>query len=117
MRTFIRGADRGGATTPQTRVRDDRSKTQEVLGSIIPGLMLKAPKAAHLLATMRVLRFRYARPSLSIQDAHNAVQELAVRLDTGEPPRDDDLVLEETLRKATGVSVAELAHVAEDWPA
>jgi hypothetical protein len=87
-----------------------------VLASIILGVILKAPKAAHLLATMRVLRFRYSRPSLSIQDAHDAVKGLAVRLRTGDPPRDDDLVLEETLRKATGVSVAELAHVAEHWP-
>jgi hypothetical protein len=39
----------------------------------------------------------------------------ALRLGTGESTA-DDLVLEEKLKKATGVSVAELAHFAEDWP-
>jgi hypothetical protein len=87
-----------------------------MLGSIILGVILKAPKAVHLLATMRVLRFRYGRPSLSIQDAHDAVKELATRLGKGEPPRDADLVLEETLRRATGIGARELAQFAEDWP-
>ena len=38
-----------------------------------------------------------------------------LRQGTGESTA-DDLVLEEKLKKATGVSVAELAHFAERWP-
>lgn len=40
------------------------------------------------------------------RDAHEAVKALALRLGTGEATRDDQ-VLEEKLRKATGVSVAD----------
>ncbi len=43
------------------------------------------------------------------------MKELALRLGTGDATV-DDLVLEEKLRKATGVGVAELAQFAEDWP-
>jgi hypothetical protein len=64
---------------------------------------------------MRVLRFHLARPTLTVCDAHTAVKELALRLGTGEVTKDDQ-VLEEKLRKVTGVSVAELAHFAEHWP-
>jgi hypothetical protein len=77
-------------------------------------MMFKATKAAHLTATMRVLRFHYARPSLSIRDARDAVKDLALRVGAGDASR-DDYVLEEKLRRATGVSVVELAHSAEDW--
>jgi hypothetical protein len=86
---------------------------------MIPAAMPKArkqPKATHLTATMRVLRFHLNRPALSVQDAHDAVKELALRLGAGEPSRDDQ-GLEFKLRRATGVSVAELARFAEDWPA
>ena len=76
----------------------------------------KPPRAAtHLTATMRVLRFHLARPTLTVGDAHDQVKELALRLGAGEPTR-DDLVLEEKLRKATGVNAADLARFAEDWP-
>lgn len=73
------------------------------------------PKAQHLTASMRVLRAHQHRPALIVADAHEAVKELAYRLGT-DAATPDDLVLEEKLRKATGVSVAELAHFAEDWP-
>lgn len=69
----------------------------------------------HLTATMRVLRFHHARPALTVADAHDEVKQLALRLGTGGADRDDE-VLEEKLRKATGVSVADLARFAEDWP-
>jgi len=39
---------------------------------------------------------------------------LALRLGTNEATKEDQ-VLEDKLRKATGVSVAELAHFAEHW--
>jgi len=64
---------------------------------------------------MRVLRFHLARPSLTVTEAHDKVKELALRLGTDEATKDDQ-VLEEKLRKATGVSVAELADFAEHWP-
>jgi hypothetical protein len=73
------------------------------------------PKALHLTASMRVLRSHLHRPALVVEDAHQAVKQLALRLGTGESTA-DDLVLEEKLKKATGVSVAELARFAEDWP-
>ena len=75
----------------------------------------KPPAATHLTASMRVLRFHLARPTLTVSDAHTAVKELALRLGTDEATKDDQ-VLEEKLRKATGVSVADLAHFAEHWP-
>ena len=65
---------------------------------------------------MRVLRFQLARPTLTVTEAHNKVKELALRLGTDEPTKDAQ-VLEDKLKKATGVSVAELAKHAEDWPA
>jgi hypothetical protein len=61
------------------------------------------------------MRAHFARPAFTIADAHESIKELALRLGTGEASKDDQ-VLEEKLRKATGVSVAELAHFAEDWP-
>jgi hypothetical protein len=73
------------------------------------------PPAKHLTASMRVLRFHLHRPALTVEDAHEAVKELALRLGTGEATADEH-VLEEKLKKATGVSVAELVHFAEDWP-
>jgi hypothetical protein len=68
--------------------------------------------ATHLTATMRVLRAHFARPALVVADAHDHVMLLALRVGTGEATKDDQ-VLEEKLRKATGVSVAELAAFAE----
>jgi hypothetical protein len=65
---------------------------------------------------MRVLRFHYARPTLTVGDAHSIVKELALRVRTGEPSH-EDRVLEEKLKKATGLSIAALAMHAEDWPA
>lgn len=75
----------------------------------------KTPAATHLTATMRVLHFHLGRPSVTAADAQERIKRLALELGTGEPTK-DDLVLEEKLRKATGVSVAELARFAEDWP-
>jgi hypothetical protein len=76
----------------------------------------KTAKALHLTATMRVLRFHYARPSITVADACEIIKRLALRVGTGDPSRDDQ-ALEEKLRKATGVTVAELANLAEGWPA
>ena len=73
------------------------------------------PTAKHLTATTRVLRTHFARPAFLITEAAPKVKELALLLGTGEPTK-DDLVLEEKLRKATSVSIADLAHFAEDWP-
>jgi hypothetical protein len=64
---------------------------------------------------MRVLRFHYARPALTTADAQDAVKKLALRVGTDEATREDG-VLEEKLRKATGVSLADLARFAENWP-
>jgi len=75
----------------------------------------KAPAPKHLTATTRVMRVHFARPSFTVAEAHDKVKELALRLGTEETSK-DDLVLEEKLRKATGVSVAELAKFAEHWP-
>ena len=75
----------------------------------------ETPKGLHLTATMRVLRFHLARPALTVAEAHDKVKELALRLGTDEATKDDQ-VLEDKLRKATGVSVAELAQLAENWP-
>jgi hypothetical protein len=69
----------------------------------------------HLTASMRVLRAHQHRPTLKVAEAPELVKELALRLGTGDATV-DDLVLEEKLRKATGVGVAELAQFAEDWP-
>jgi hypothetical protein len=73
------------------------------------------PKALHLTASMRVLRFHYARPALTVADAQRLVKELALRVGTGDPTR-DDVLLEQKLRKATGAGIAELADAAEHWP-
>jgi hypothetical protein len=73
------------------------------------------PPAKHLTASMRVLRAHQHRPALVVADAHEAVKELAMRLGAG-AATGDDLVLEEKLRKATGVSVTELVRFAEAWP-
>ena len=81
----------------------------------MPKASKKVPTATHLTATMRVLRFYYARPSLTVADATDAVKRLALRVGTGNASRADQ-ALEAKLQKATGVSVAELAHLAEDWP-
>ena len=84
----------------------------------MPAAMAKAtkpPKVLHLTAAMRVLRFHLNRPALSVQDAHDIVKELALRVGEGDPSRVDQ-VLEFKLRRATGVSVAELARLAEEWP-
>ena len=75
----------------------------------------KAPQVVHLAATMRVLRFHYARPAITVADAREVIMRLARRVATGDASR-DDLALEAKLRKATGASVAELAGLAEDWP-
>jgi hypothetical protein len=75
----------------------------------------KPPPAKHLTAAMRVLRFHLARPALTAVDAQHVVKDLAHRLDTKEASK-DDFVLEEKLRKATRVTVAELANFAKDWP-
>lgn len=71
--------------------------------------------ATHLTATTRVLRAHYRRPAIDGAEAHDMVKVLALRLGRGDPSK-DDLVLEEKLRKATGVSIADLAGFAEDWP-
>jgi hypothetical protein len=80
-----------------------------------PARKAPEPQAHHLTASMRVLRSHLHRPALVVEDAHHAVKELALRLGTGESTT-DDLVLEEKLKKATGVEVAELAGYAEGWP-
>ena len=77
--------------------------------------MAKAPTPKHLTATTRVMRTHFARPSFTIGNAREQVQDLALRLRSGEATKNDQ-VLEEKLRKATGVSVSELAHFAEHWP-
>lgn len=71
--------------------------------------------AEHLTASMRVLRSHLHRPSVTVNEAHDDVKALALRLGTGLATA-DDLALEEKLRKATGVHVAVLAGFAEDWP-
>ena len=76
----------------------------------------KAPKVLHLTAAMRVLRFHLNRPALSVQDAHDIVKALTLRVGERDLSRDDQ-VLEFKLRRVTGVSVAELARLAEEWPA
>ena len=76
----------------------------------------KRPPVTHLTATTRVLRFHFKRPALSIADAHDEVKSLALRLGAGEPTKDDQ-VLEEKLGKATGLTVADLAQHAKNWPA
>ena len=50
---------------------------------------------------MRVLRARNARPTLPRRTVFDKVKELALRLGTGEPTK-DDLVLDKKLQKATG---------------
>jgi hypothetical protein len=75
----------------------------------------KTARAVHLTATMRVLRFHYARPSLTVADAAEAVRKLALRVGNADASR-DELALEAKLQRATGVSVTELAQLAEDWP-
>lgn len=70
----------------------------------------KAAKAPlYLTASMRVLRAHQHRPALTAQDAHDAVKELALRLVGGTATREDQ-VLEERLKKATGVTAGELAQ-------
>jgi hypothetical protein len=64
---------------------------------------------------MRVVRAHQHRPALTVQDAQEAVKDLALRLAAGAPTLEDQ-AFEEKLNKATGVSVAELAHFAKDWP-
>ena len=76
----------------------------------------KAPKVLHMTAAMRVLRFHVNRPALSVQDAHDIVKELAVRVGEGVLSREAQ-VLEFKLRRATGISTADLARLAEGWPA
>jgi hypothetical protein len=70
-------------------------------------------KAFHLTASMRVIRAHQRRPALTVQDAHETVKELAPRLGTGAATLEDQ-ALEEKLKKATGLSVAELARFAEE---
>jgi hypothetical protein len=78
--------------------------------------MAKAPPPAkHLTASMRVIRAHQHRPALVVADAQEAVKELALRL-ARKAATPDDLVLKEKLRKATGISVSELARYAEEWP-
>jgi len=78
--------------------------------------MAKAPPPAkHLTASMRVIRSHQHRPALTVQDAHEAVKDLALRLGGG-TATDEDQALAEKLKKATGASVADLTHIAEDWP-
>jgi rRNA-processing protein FCF1 len=64
---------------------------------------------------MRVLRSHQHRPALTVQDAQEAIKDLALRLSSGAVTLEDQ-ALEEKLKKATGISVAELAHFAVDWP-
>jgi len=75
----------------------------------------KAPVARHLTASMRVMRFHFARPALTVAEAHDNVKELAQRLGTDEATKDDQ-VLAAKLEKMTGVGIAELAKAAEQWP-
>ena len=76
----------------------------------------KGSQGLHMTAAMRVLRFHVNRPALSVQDAHDIVKELAVRVGEGVLSREDQ-VLEFKLRRATGISAADLARLAEGWPA
>jgi len=65
---------------------------------------------------MKVLRAHQRRRHVTVSDARQAVKDAAYLTGIGEPgPETQTLVAR--LEKATGVSIAELAYFAEDWPA
>ena len=81
----------------------------------MPAAMQKAPPARHLTAAMKVVRAHQRRRHVTVDDARRGVQEAALRLAQGASgPETETLAWK--LEKATGVSIAELAIFAEDWP-
>ncbi len=64
---------------------------------------------------MRVLRSHFHGPVLDVEDTHQVLKELALRFGTN-ATASVDLVVDEKLKKATGVDVAELARYAKNWP-
>ncbi len=71
--------------------------------------------ALHLTASMKVVRAHQSRRHVSIGDTRHAVQEAALRIAQGVAgPETQELAAK--LEKMSGVSISELAVLAEDWP-
>jgi hypothetical protein len=77
--------------------------------------MPKAPKALHLTAAMQVVRAHQRRRHVTVEDARHAIKDAAHSIARGVAgPETQRLAAK--LEKLTGISVAELAVHAEDWP-
>ena len=73
------------------------------------------PKVLHLTASMQVVRGHQRRRHVSIEDTRRAAREAALRGAQGiAGPETQELAAK--LEKMTGVSIAELAVHAEEWP-
>jgi hypothetical protein len=73
------------------------------------------PKAAHLAASLQVVRAHQRRRHVSIEDARRAVLEAAERIASGVAGPESE-ALAAKLEKVTGIPIAELAKHAEHWP-
>ena len=71
--------------------------------------------ALHLTASIKVVRAHQRRRHVSIEDTRRAVQEAALRIAQGVAGAETQ-ELAAKLEKMTGVSIAELAVHAEEWP-
>lgn len=69
--------------------------------------------ATHLTASMRTIRAHLGH-QVTVEVAHDVVKELALRIGTASATSEDER-LAERLKKATGLSPADLARYAEDW--
>ena len=75
---------------------------------------LLAP-ALHLTASMKVVRATQRRRHVTLGDVREAIKNAAYLTGIGDPGL-ETRALVARLEKATGVSIAELAIHAEDWP-
>jgi hypothetical protein len=73
------------------------------------------PKALHLTASMKVVRAHQGRRHVTVEDTRRAVQKVALGIADG-TAGPESISLAAKLEKMTGVTVSELALLAEDWP-
>lgn len=74
------------------------------------------PSPLHLTAAMQVVRTHQRRRHITVDDARRAIQDAADAIANGiAGPESSGLAAK--LEKMTGCSIAELAKIAEKWPA
>ncbi len=80
-----------------------------------PPLKKPTSTALHIATSLRIIRKHRNAPGIDVAGAREAIKRTALYADTDAETK-ADVRMREDLERRTGMSIAELAAIAEHWP-